>query len=377
MSLLRTQVVSAIERADHALAETSAQQAIEAYVRSPIEACSQPDERIVACEFHPFVGAVHAAFMDHRPLILSPDMIWLLVVQGFAKHVHAHADRFRDRFVRHSDQQKIIVERHDLRRGCENRWDLVLDEFSHQIRDHIGPEWHEKLLASFTTTGPVEKVASEIVLMETLRSYFEYECRTVCGIPEVVLEGTAPDWDDVAQRAERLTEGFDLEWWTDALSPVLERIAKNAAGADDPELWRDIYKYSEGSGGPGITGWLMNFFPYSEGRAIIDKTTGKIFDTTTIESSQQWQSIADDAYGECRRYGWGHGPTINHAVYYDSILSMKLASLPGSLSRVGFNWRYFKEELTMEFLAGFIGFTQDAETLAVRPRIGWAVREVM
>ena len=29
----------------------------------------------------------------------------------------------------------------------------------------------------------------------------------------------------------------------------------------------------------------------------------------------------------------------------------------------------------MELLAGFVAFTQDTSTLAVRPKIGWAVRE--
>ena len=30
--------------------------------------------------------------------------------------------------------------------------------------------------------------------------------------------------------------------------PIMERIARNAAGADDPELWRTIYKVGDGSG---------------------------------------------------------------------------------------------------------------------------------
>jgi hypothetical protein len=29
----------------------------------------------------------------------------------------------------------------------------------------------------------------------------------------------------------------------------------------------------------------------------------------------------------------------------------------------------------MEFLAGFVGFTQEADSLRLRPKIGWAVRE--
>ena len=38
-------------------------------------------------------------------------------------------------------------------------------------------------------------------------------------------------------------------------------------------------------------------------------------------------------------------------------------------------WNYHGKMLQMELLAGFIGATQDPKTLAVRPKIGWAVRE--
>lgn len=50
-------------------------------------------------------------------------------------------------------------------------------------------------------------------------------------------------------------------------------------------------------------------------------------------------------------------------------------SLPGSLSKVPFTWYYYDEQFEMEFLAGFTGFTQDKDSLQLRPKIGWAVRE--
>ena len=38
-------------------------------------------------------------------------------------------------------------------------------------------------------------------------------------------------------------------------------------------------------------------------------------------------------------------------------------------------WDYHGKMLQMELLAGFIGSTQDPKTLAIRPKIGWAIRE--
>ena len=38
-----------------------------------------------------------------------------------------------------------------------------------------------------------------------------------------------------------------------------------------------------------------------------------------------------------------------------------------------FDWVYFDDRQEMRFAAGFVGVRQDAETLSVRPEIGWAV----
>jgi hypothetical protein len=50
--------------------------------------------------------------------------------------------------------------------------------------------------------------------------------------------------------------------------------------------------------------------------------------------------------------------------------------LPSSLCKTPFVWKYHGETYKMEFLAGFTGFTQESESLHVRPKIGWAVREI-
>ena len=49
--------------------------------------------------------------------------------------------------------------------------------------------------------------------------------------------------------------------------------------------------------------------------------------------------------------------------------------LPTGLSTVPFVWKYMGTNYNMDFVAGFTSFTQDQDTLAVRPKIGWAVRD--
>ena len=52
--------------------------------------------------------------------------------------------------------------------------------------------------------------------MEAMRSYFAYELHSLCGIPEITLEGPSEDWRAVAERARSFAD-LGLAWWLDPL----------------------------------------------------------------------------------------------------------------------------------------------------------------
>src|SRR5262249_6416622 len=141
----------------------------------PIEACARYHGRLLAdVPFHPVVAAAHRSFMDHRPLRLSPDAIWLMICQAVANHVHAPAEELRARLVRHEGRARIDVRRDDFVKGSpENPWPEVFAEFSAGVRDHVGPAI-DLFLPAFSTTGPAERAAAEVVLLDAVRSYFQY-----------------------------------------------------------------------------------------------------------------------------------------------------------------------------------------------------------
>lgn len=304
----------------------------------PIEACSRYHGRLLGNVLaHPVIVAVHRAFMEHRPLCLSPDMIWLLICQGVANHVNAHAEDLRSRFVAHQGKAKIVVQRDDFIKGSpENPWGEVVDDFSAQIRDHIGAA-HDLFVPRFSTTGPTERIAAEIVLLDAMQSYFEYVVETLCGIPEITLEGTIEDWQSIADRAQSFS-GFGLEWWLPKLQPILSEFVASAGGDVRREFWESIYKFQSMSGGATVSGWITTFFPYLKSRQSEEMRPNR------------WL-IADHS-----------GPSPGN--------------FPSGLSRAPFVWEYIDKKFDMEFLGGFVGVAQDSETLTLRPEIGWAIRDV-
>ena len=66
---------------------------------------------------HPLIATLHTAFDEHRSVCLSPDVIWLTILQGLAHHVNANAEILRKHFVRHEGKLKIKVYRDDFVKG--------------------------------------------------------------------------------------------------------------------------------------------------------------------------------------------------------------------------------------------------------------------
>jgi hypothetical protein len=337
----------------------------------PVEACARYRGRLLAGVYtHPFVSAAHIAFTHHRPLTISPDMIWLMIMQGFAAHVNNNAETLRSRFVKHKGQALITIQRDDFIKGSpENPWEEVFAEFSGKVREHIGSETHDILLPRFSTTGEVERAAAEVVLLEAMQRYFDFALTTLCGIPSITLEGVAEDWVQLILRTRALAQ-FGLEWWVNVLVPILEEFGRAARGEVRTSFWRSLYKENDDSGGPYLTGWVTAFFPYLVNLGDVDLGDEDPGDDLVILGGGLPTRLNRFLTGP----DWGHwNDAASRPLPRGTGLTFN--QVPSGLSRVPFRWKYLWRSYRMEFLAGFVGVHQDTETLALRPEIGWAVRE--
>jgi hypothetical protein len=284
-----------------------------------------------------FLRAIHTAYAYHYPLVLSPDDVWVAVAQGFAAHVNAHSEELRSKFVKHDGKVKIQIQRDHFSKGDPNNdWMGGFSEFSDRIAGYIGETTRSLLVSDFSTTGPIEKAASEVILMDVVKSYFDYSCRTLCGIPEVTLLGDREDWMSLRDRAARFKD-FGCDWWLQHLLPVLDQFVKVFGGTADPAFWGELYKIGGGSGGPYVTGIVNVFFPYLKG----------YHGESEPNNFMDWKSP---------RFG---GPTTD--------------TIPSGLSSVPFTWEFYETNYPMVFLGGFVGAVQDG--LNIRPAQGWGVAD--
>ncbi|MBL8677572.1 MAG: DUF4419 domain-containing protein [Myxococcales bacterium] len=303
-----------------------------------LEALDKDDVPYVVSEpLHGLIAAVHLAYDEHRPLVLTPDDALLCMLQALGRVIEESPEKHRSMFVSHEGKQVVRVQRDEFVPGSpDNDWAGTVTELSSLVRKELSDEG--RAIVSGTGRSETATVACDITMLGAMQNYFELEVHTMCGIPSITLEGTAREWQALVARAKDF-ERFGLRDWSRSLTKVLERFVAAATGDVDVKFWREIYKREDASGGPHVSGWIHAFFPFLGDRG----------------TSQQ---------NRLAHYG-AHWPST-------PLEAIGLASLPPGLASAPFVWQVLNERVPMSFVAGFTGVTQDP-TGAVRARIGWAI----
>ncbi|MEW6302365.1 MAG: DUF4419 domain-containing protein [Verrucomicrobiota bacterium] len=355
-----------MSRATTRIGEVRYRDAVERMVGGSVESCSNSKGTLVGSQRNGLIAAVNLAFHDHRPLTLSPDHIWLTICQGVSNHINANAERLRRHFVNHEGKAELRVRRDDFVRGAMgNPWPEVWPEFVKEMRAYIGSN-ADKFMPSFSTTGVVEQAACEVTLMEAMKNYFHYVVETLCGIPQITLEGSPEDWAQIRERAKAFGK-YDLEWWVKPLDSFLGKLHETSLGQIDQEWWRSFYKWLDKSGGADVSGHILNLFPY-----IAKRETGRKLERNPIFSSLQEKLNArlpkNPAY-----HGTAELLRRRFEKRLEDLNAISSDAFPPGVSKAPFVWEYLGRPFDYEFLAGFVGVRQ-LEDLTLRPEIGWAVR---
>ena len=290
-----------------------------------------------------FFKTIVRAYAEHRPLVLSPDMVWVLISQGFARYVNAHSEQLRDQIVNHTEKMHLVVESDKELLSEDADWEQMMSDFTARIEKNTKGDIAQTITADFTTTGITERITSQITLMETLKDYFEYVVvYLACGIPTVTLTGTPQDWKKVLEKTKRL-EKYGIGEWIQSLVPILTEFVKASEGKANQAFWQGmvkkerIDKLAGGACDPrkptALDGWILKFFPDENGQ-----TPDQVPHTHKMPAER---------------------------VYVDFIYKI-INRTNGKIML----------ETPLQLIAGFIGTEVDTLTHALTPKMGWMVRQM-
>jgi len=278
---------------------------------------------------HPFMQAACIAYNGHVPLVLKPDVIWMTILQGFAADVNKKSENYRKLFVSHDGKKIIKLINPKVSPGCKSKdkWESVISEFTNNISG-LTTENSKLICMDFTTSTKNDKIVGNIILMDAMKKYFDYKMQNLCGIPEIIIQGSVDDWIKIKERSIKLKEigyqiGNDL---ISVLDKIIDTVKDKKA---DLEFWKDFFQLlSYGSGGTMLTGHIRVFF--------------------------------SDAIKEDGSY---------KQVEYDNINNV--------ISSVPVEWDYFGKIINIRIEGGFVGCTINEKYGAVCPNVEWWIYEVL
>lgn len=317
-----------------------------------IKTHSAGDSKLVCIDRNACFEGFLTAFDEHYSLVLSPDMIWLLISQGISTQINQNAEQLRSRLVDFEGQRELVVM--TFRDVFENEedWDWIIQAFSDSIDQNMKAQFSDLMVCNFSTTGTLERVTSQITMMESVKKYFKYVVHYQgCGIPDITLLGTPDDWKEIRSRINRLDD-LDLDWWRKKLEPVLDEFVNASEGNVNRKFWLDmVQEYSPqragtgGCGGPSTipakyNGWFTVFFPFCEEE---DGFEGPLHVVRTPEIVTHNTKVCSEIKKVDVKY---------------------IMTLPDH-----------QETHNLELWAGFIGMEMDWENHSLKPAMSWMMRE--
>ena len=349
--------VADVKPATEGLPVTSARAILERSIRSRILTGSVGDKKVLKQgDFNPLIAAAFLAFKQHYPLVLSPDMIWLTILQGVAQHVQNNAESLRKRLVRHETKIELVVQT-NLNSLPANDLEMLMvaGEFVTRISQHVPVDKQFLFQTQFSTTSDIDRIAASVALMDTFQPYFDYVLMCICGIPSVTLEGSPEDWSLLKSKVECLgATDLELSWWTKHLVPLCDQFVRAACGDIDRGHWQNLCKITASYGTEDLNGWLLEFIPYVR-RSKSEPATLR---NPVLELPDFEDPAPEDGAS-------------------DKITSCTSDMLPSGLSRVPVKFMRPNSAgaETLEFVAGLVGVTQSSVDLSLRPLTGWAICE--
>lgn len=333
-----------LELAKVKLPTINSDQLVKSHLKGKLLSSSELPKEIVDGKSHSFLQAIYYAYCDHRPFVLTPESIWLLILQAFSVNMNNNSQKlFTKKPFDLEKKEELIVIKNNI--DWENKEDCneIISGFCENLDQKIENNFVQNLSSKFSTTTVDEETVFKITTLNTVKQFFEFIAVSfICGIPKIYLAGEKEDWISIKKRLEYLGK-FDFKWFVNDITIIINRIIQEFDDKVDDNFWMNIFKIhtTEEYGNPEyVDGWITKFFPFSK--------TGKRLNKNYFKQNS-FQSVVKEIHPQIVKLDFRH-----------NLLDKQ---------------RKLVSEKQMIIVAGFMGIIQNEKTLALKPNLGWVIGE--
>ncbi|WP_338815342.1 DUF4419 domain-containing protein [Bernardetia sp. Wsw4-3y2] len=296
---------------------------------------------------------IHKSFDEHRPLVLSPDIIWLAITQGASIHINEKFDSLEKVIFKKNKPKKLVI-RNDSLEYDGRHWQDLVSSLSNETTKYTNSDFYSFFVPKFSTTTKTQTTAYQVTLLNSYKKAFEYVGESGCGIPYITITGKKEDWELIYSRLKELDK-LGLKYWRIELEPIIQEFINVFDDKTNIIFWKDIYKNMEGYGADYSSGWIIKFFPY-------------------ILSLGETVSTDEETYIRKIEKIFIKNKFLEGNNYLLSTLSTDV--FPSSIVEIDITWNnHFKNETQkLKLYAGFFAIKQYQDK-SLEPVISWALCE--
>ena len=233
------------------------------------------------------------AYLNNCSITLNPDIIWLLIMQGFSRYMYLNKRAGNINIINDRKIKKIMITKENFYplKSKENDWKDVIHNLYIKINSLLLDKGLEKLLPKFSTTDSMSIIACHLFLLFKKNKIISFEKREITkgNISNIILEGYLDDYQSILTKIKYLDK-IGLNWWTKELKIILENIiktknAKTSNSIPNINFWKNMIfceekNSNENNSNLSSIGWLFKFFPDFEKKMFV-----KSFNKLKIPSS--------------------------------------------------------------------------------------------
>ena len=347
-------IVDTVKIADSLLPTVTAQQVFENKLGKKILyfPSQHKNKQFVNARNNGLIQTVQNCYDTHRPLTLSPDIIWLAICQGAAIHINENYDSLKNVIFKNEKPVTLTV-RNDNLEDSPKEWEKLIADLSADTKTYTNKDLYSFFVPNFSTTTTINTTTYQITLMAAFEKKFKYVGESGCGIPSIKLLGNKKDWQNIYEKLDKL-DAIGLADWKENLKPIIQQFIASYDGNIDPLFWQDIYKNASEYNGFYISGWIIKFFPYIK----------------TLENwkydKEKHSTRVDEVYKP--------NPFLNGFDYLRSDLSTD--NFPSGIAKIKLKWNNYtnNEYKDLEIYAGYFGIEQEKDK-SLAPLISWVICE--
>jgi hypothetical protein len=126
------------------------------------------------------------AYDNHWGIVVSPDILWNMVLCEITTAIRANAEDYRYLFSTSDDKQTISVE-------TDNAVHFPIGKLVVELQKRM-PSDIKQFLPTFSTTTPQSTLAQQVTFADAVSPYYNYSMY-MCGLRSVTVQGDKLDWE--------------------------------------------------------------------------------------------------------------------------------------------------------------------------------------